>query len=86
MSIPIIDVERFGFEHSLSQVIIFGFDGKRTHVASWGETDEASAQAAAGANVIKKGWDWPIDTIAESAKVEALHARIAELERLLGAK
>lgn len=51
-----------------------------TVIDTWGVDAERSAQAAAGANAIKRSWGWPADTIVESAKVQALRDRIAELE------
>lgn len=51
-----------------------------TVITTWGTDAERSAQAAAGANTIKRQWRWPEDTIVESAKVQALRDRIAELE------
>ena len=39
--------------------------------------------AAAGANELKRKWGWPENTIVESAKVQALYDRIAELEAIV---
>ena len=61
------------------QVIIFAHDGEQTIVTTWGDTAEHSAQAAAGANAIKKQWSWPADTIAESAKVTQLQTLVKQL-------
>lgn len=66
------------------QIIIFGHAQEcGTVVTTWGEDAVLSAQAAAGANHIKKQWGWPEDTIAESGKVLAMQARIDELQELL---
>lgn len=63
------------------QAILFTYNqASGTVITTWGSTAERSAQAAAGANTIKKQWGWPEDTIVESAKVLALRDRIAELE------
>lgn len=72
MTIPINQAKGFAIAQDLQQVIIFGYDGKETHVVTWGDSDERSAQAAAGANHIKKLWGWPEDTIVDSAKVVAI--------------
>lgn len=64
-----------------TQAILFTHSQETgTVIDTWGEDAERSAQAAAGANHIKKQWGWPEDTIVESAKVQALRDRIAELE------
>ena len=80
-----INIQRAGDLAKLSgyqQVIIFAHDGENTIVTTWGDTPERSAQAAAGANAIKKQWGWPDDTIAESAKVTALVALVEKLARV----
>lgn len=64
------------------QVIIFAHDGEKTVVTTWGDTAERSAQAAAGANHIKKQWGWPADTIVESAKVKQLEGLVSKLARV----
>jgi hypothetical protein len=78
--ISIDDAKRLSETSDLRQVIIFGWDGARTHVVTYGKSVVDSAQAAAGANVIKRGWEWPDDTIVEPERIQALHDRIAELE------
>jgi len=83
MSIPVKQAEGFAIANGLKQVIIFGHDGENTHVLTWGDTVEHSAQAAAGANHVKKQWGWPAVDVVESEKVKALRARIAELEAQL---
>lgn len=68
-----------------SQIIVFGHHPEcGTVVTTWGDDAERAAQAAAGANAIKKQWGWPEDTIVESAKVQELRDRIVELEKLVG--
>lgn len=74
------DAKHISETNGLRQVIVFGWDGRYTHVATYGSSVVDSAQAAAGANVIKRGWEWPEDLQATSAQVQALHDRIAELE------
>ena len=66
------------------QAILFTYNRESgTVITTWGSDASRSAQAAAGANAIKKGWGWPEDTIVESAKVQALYDRIAELEEIV---
>ena len=64
-----------------TQAILFTHSQESgTVVTTWGVDADRSAQAAAGANAIKKGWGWPEDTIVESQKVIALHERIIKLQ------
>ena len=42
MRIPIKAVRELSRKYGLSHVIVFGYDGKRQHVATWGRTIEAS--------------------------------------------
>jgi hypothetical protein len=81
-SIPIKAAQAFAIANDCEQVIIFAYDGQNTHVVTWGDTVEHSAQAAAGANKIKASWNWPAEFQAESAKVLELERRleIAETE------
>ena len=66
------------------QAILFTYSREAgTVIDTWGVDAERSEQAAVGANIIKKGWGWPADTIVESAKVQALRNRLAELEAQL---
>ena len=81
--IPVLEAREIAHTCGMRQVIIFGWDGEQTHVTTYGKSDVDSAQAAAGANMIKRGWEWPTDTIVEGAKVQALYNRIAELEQEL---
>lgn len=78
--IPINQAKAFATANDLKQVIIFGWDGSKTHAITWGNNEIACAQAAAGANEIKKGWSWPDDTIVESESVMKLKERIVMLE------
>ena len=65
------------------QIIVFGHGGtdnpNEVVITTWGDTAEHAAQAAAGANYVKKLWGWPEDTIVESAKVTALREELAEV-------
>lgn len=83
MSITIEPAGVFAQQHGLEQVIIFGWDGKQTHITTWGDTAESSAQAATGANLIKQRWKWPAETIVESEKVTALKEELARLKQQL---
>ena len=79
--IPIKTAKDVAKKHNLKQVIIFGWDGERTHVITYGETVEDCDQAAQGATVIKRGWGWPEEiTNIEPNRVTKMKERIKELE------
>ena len=79
--LPITAAEAIASEHRFHQVIVLAWDGEQTCVATFGATDIDSAQAAEGGNRIKRALGWPESLCnSVSAKVAALHARIAELE------
>ncbi len=46
--IPIAEARRVAEAHGLTQVILLGFDGERTHVVTWGAT-KSDCEAAAKA-------------------------------------
>ena len=81
MSIPVKAAKKLAEEHGLQQVIIFAWDGSQTHVVTYGDTVEACAVAAAGANKIKQGWAWPEELLAEPSRVKSLQDRIKVLEK-----
>lgn len=79
--LPIQAAEFITQRYDFLQVIVLAWDGRQTCVATYGTTAEQSAQAAEGGNRIKRALGWPESLCrVESAKVAALHARIAELE------
>ena len=74
-------LRQLGEKLQAEQAILFTYNREHgTVIDTWGVDAERSAQAAAGANTIKKHWGWPEDTIVESAKVQALRDQISELE------
>lgn len=83
MNIPVEDAQALGEKYGLQQVLIFAFDGKTAFCTTWGVDAAASATAAAGGNQMKRTWGWPENTIVESAKVQKLYNRIAELESII---
>lgn len=53
--IPITTAKAVGEKHpDVTQVILLAWDGKRTHVVTWGNSVEDCAQAAEGGNSIKR--------------------------------
>lgn len=81
MKIPVKAAKELAEKYKAKQVILFAWDGKLTHVVTYGETVEDCAQAANGANNIKKSWGWPEDTLTEPARVKGLQNRVANLEQ-----
>lgn len=81
MEIPIKNTEAFARANGLTQVIVFGYDGEASHIVTWAEDVGASDTIATAANMLKAALRWPEITQVESAKVIALRARIAELEK-----
>lgn len=90
--IPIKSVKQFAKDHQCKQVIVAAWDGRRTHIATYGETVEDCDQAAQGGNKIKEALGWPKDLSAEPSRVRVLQAenraarqRIGSLEEKLRA-
>ena len=81
--IPIEAAQRIAEEHNCSQVIVFAWDGKETHVVTYGKTVHDCDIAARGANAIKKGWGWPLKLLAKPSRVKTMEDRIKELEAQL---
>lgn len=58
--IPIKAAKKFAQENECKQVIVLAWDGKRTHVVTYGETLKDCEQAAIGGNKIKREiLHWP---------------------------
>lgn len=82
--IPVSALKTFCEERDLKFAVLLGFDGKLSHVVSYGDTAESCSQAADLANNIKKGLGWPQSLCnAEPSSYRKLKERIAELEKLL---
>jgi len=80
MKIPIKNAKEFAQQHELSQIIIFGYDGKEQHVATWGRTVEDCASAAEGGNQIKTFCGWPNSLHSEPSRVRKLQTSLKQLE------
>jgi hypothetical protein len=63
--IPISSAKKFAEEHSLRHVIICAWDGKLSHIVTYGYSVEECAQAAEGGNRIKNLLGWPESLQAE---------------------
>lgn len=81
--LPIKIAREVAKANGLRQVILCAWDGKQTHIVTYGVTAEDCAQAAQGGNYIKAALGWPKDLNAEPKRVLALQRRIDELELLL---
>ncbi len=82
--VPIEAVKQVGRTHGLSQVILLGWDGKRTHVVTWGKSVEDCDQAAFGGDLVKKALGWPESLMGDRpSRVKNMETRIAELEKAL---
>lgn len=81
--IPVSTAQALAESLGLRQVIIVAWDGHDAHVVTYGGSDEDSANAANGGNMVKKALCWPAALNSESPKVQALKDRIANLEAQL---
>ncbi|SIO37222.1 hypothetical protein SAMN05444166_4175 [Singulisphaera sp. GP187] len=57
--IPILAASDIAKAHGCSQVIVLAWDGKKTHVVTYGESVEDCDQAAQGGNRVKVALGWP---------------------------
>ena len=80
MKIPIQNVEAFAVVNGLTQLVVFGYDGSESHIATWAADVSASDTLADAANSLKAALRWPEITQVESAKVLELRAEIARLK------
>jgi hypothetical protein len=85
MRIPIKALKIMATHLKLTHVVVFAYDGKSEHVASYGKTLEGCSQAADFANRMKDALGWPKSLHAQPARVRRLEARIKELEEKLEA-
>lgn len=83
MSIPIETAKRVAQDHDCKQVILVAWDGKETHVVTYGDTLEACDQAAQGGNRVKSALGWPGSLNAEPSRVTTLKNERAKLRSAL---
>lgn len=89
--IPIAAARDFAIEHKLTQVIIVGWNGRDTHVVTYGASATDCDQAAMGGNLVKKAIGFPESMCGSKpsrvreleAKILQQEATIDELERML---
>lgn len=80
--IPIKVAKNVAEETNCQQVILLAWDGKRTHIVTYGKTADDCAQAAAGGNMLKDKWGWP-ECNDQPSRVRVLEKRVKELEERL---
>lgn len=78
--IPIRVLRELARAQGLSQVILLAWDGKRSHVVTFGETVEDCDQAAQGGDRMKAAMGWPESLNALPSRVKALQAKVNRLE------
>lgn len=75
--------KEFAEVNGCRQVVLLAWDGKLTHVVTYGVSVHDSEQAAQGGNFVKRALGWPEQLCRdESPRVLALEARIRELEEV----
>ena len=77
--LPIKAAHDIGTQYDCRQVILLAWDGKLTHIVTWGKTVEDCAHAADGGNRLKLMWGWP-ECNDQPSRVRKLERRIKELE------
>ena len=74
--IPISAAKKFCEEQDLRHVIICAWDGKLSHVVTYGRTIEDCAQAAEGGNRVKLLMGWPENLQAGPSRVKKMRASL----------
>lgn len=80
--IPIKVVRELGKQLGLVEVVLLAWDGKLTHVVTWGKSVDDCSQAADLGNSIKEYLGWPKHDD-QPSRVRKLQAKIKELEAAL---
>ena len=79
--IPIKVAKDIANKHDLRQVILVAWDGKLTHVVTYGKTIEECDQAAVGGNLVKRALGWPESMCKEEpSRVKKLKEEIKKLK------
>lgn len=81
--IPVTVAKRLAKELDLRQVILLAWDGKLSHVVSYGATIEDCDQAAQGADNMKKAMGWPESLNTAPSRVKKLQAEVDRLKKEL---
>lgn len=78
--IPIKAARAVAEQYNCRQVILLAWDGKLTHIVTYGTSSEDCAQAAAGGNMLKEKWGWP-ECNDQPSRVKKLEAENAALRK-----
>jgi hypothetical protein len=79
--IPIAAARDLATQYDLRQVVLMAWDGKLTHVVTYGRTVVECDQAAQGGDLMKKAMGWPEKHLGQlPSRVKALQRRVRELE------
>lgn len=82
--LPIKSAKEIAQKYSLKQVILCAWDGKNTHIVTYGDSIEDCSQAAEGGNRIKKALGWPEELCNDKpSRVKKLEEKIEELENII---
>ena len=80
MKIPISDLKELAKKRELTHIVVYGYDGKEQHIATYGNTVEACSQVADWGNRMKDVLGWPESLKKQPSRVKKLEKRIKELE------
>lgn len=80
--IPVKIAKQVALDTDSRQVILLTWDGKTTHVVTYGKTIDDCSQAADGGNMIKELLGWP-KCNDQPSRVKKLEGRVRELEAQL---
>lgn len=72
--LPVAVAKRVAEAHDLQQVILLAFDGKLTHVVTYGKSVEDCDQAAQGGDKLKAALGWTDTAPALPSRVKRLTA------------
>lgn len=78
--IPIAAARALASEQGLTQVILAAWDGRRTHIVTYGVSVTDCDQAALGGEKIKAALGWPAAANVLPSRVAALQRRVQRLE------
>lgn len=81
MRIPIKALKIMAQHLKLTHIIVFAYDGKAQHVATYGKTVDGCAQAADFGNKLKDQLGWPESLHAEPARVRELKQTVKDQDK-----
>lgn len=81
--IPVKALKELASDYGLTHVIVYGYDGKKQHIATYGKTIEQCSQVADFGNKMMDALGWPSSLHGHPSTVKKLKAKIAELKEKL---